>query len=461
MIRIALFFSLVLFQTYYSYAQSEVLDQYIGQALESNITLQQKELSYEKSLKALEEAKAMYFPSLSFEARYSRAAGGRTIDFPIGDLLNPVYDNLDLINARNSNSVPDYPSLPAYPNLLNEQINFLREQEHETKLRVVFPIFNSSIRNNHKLKEKLSKVERISVDIYQRELVKEVKVAYFNYLQSREALQLFENTKTLVQENLRTSQSLQKNHKVTADVVYAAQAQVKLVEQQLAEARKNEKTAQAYFNFLLNRNYDEGIKVDPGLKGPAALQSIEQARTTAFKNREEFRQLDQYLKISEQKIKLEQGGFLPQLNLVADYGFQGTTYSFGRNDDYLLGSVVMSWNIFNRPTRVKVQQAQLDQSMIYKRQSEVQQQIGLEVVNAYYDLEASGKNIELTAAELESNQKAFKLVNKKFVLGQANLVEWTEARTQMTNAAQKHIIAKFAYEVKLALLERSIGSYQF
>ena len=42
------------------------------------------------------------------------------------------------------------------------------------------------------------------------------------------------------------------NNKVTIDQVYAAEAEVKSIEQQLAEAQKNEKVAKAYFNFLLN-----------------------------------------------------------------------------------------------------------------------------------------------------------------------------------------------------------------
>ena len=438
-----------------------VLDQYISTALKSNIAVQQKELSYEKSLLALEEAKALFFPKLSLEARYSRALGGRTIDFPIGDLFNPVYNNLNLINERNSSVNPDYPTIPIYPEVENQAINFLRTSEQETKLRLVYPIFNTKIRNNKKIKKGLVQVEKITVDIYKRELVKEVKVAYYNYLMALEAFKLFENTKELVEENLRTSESLVKNHKSTIDVVFAAKAQVKSVEQQLAEAKKNEQTAKAYFNFLLNKKYDAEIQQAVDLSKVVSVDNVKFSRNKAIKNREELKQLNQYLGIAEQNIQLERGAKRPQLNLVGDYGIQGKSYAFGKDDDFAMASLVLSWNLFDKPVKAKIEQAQIDKTILAKQKMELQQQIGLQVVNAFYDLEAARAKIDLAKAEMESTQQVFKLVNKKFKQSQANLVELTEARTQMTNASQKHIIAKFDYEVKLANLERATGTYDF
>lgn len=81
-------------------AQSSPLQTYIQEALENNIALQQKNLSYQRSLEALKEAKAMFIPKLSLEARYSMAQGGRTIEFPVGDLVNPAYENLNLIDRK-------------------------------------------------------------------------------------------------------------------------------------------------------------------------------------------------------------------------------------------------------------------------------------------------------------------------------------------------------------------------
>ena len=440
--------------------QSDLLKQYIQEGLQSNIALQQKELSYEKSLQALAEAKAMFFPKLSLEARYSLARGGRTSNIAVGDLMNPVYANLNLINETNRASIPNYPTLPSYNPINNQSINFLRETEHETKLRLVFPVFNAAIRNNHKIKKQLTDVEKISVNIYKRELVKEIKTAYLNYLKAKQAVELFTNTKKLVNENLRTSKSLYNNNKLTIDVVYAAEVEVKKVEQQLAEAEKNQKIAKAYFNFLLNKNQESSIQISKE-DIIVSTDSFNTAKKMGQQNREELKQLDHYLNLSDKNVNLQKAEKLPQLNLVADYGFQGTKYSFTSEDDYAMGSLVLSWNLFNKPVKSKVEQAVIEKKIIQQKKLETQQQINLQITTAFYDLEAALKTIDLAKSEVASAKKAYKLVSKKFNVGKANLVELTNARTQMTNAEQNLIITQYDYQIKVAALERVTGTYSF
>jgi outer membrane protein TolC len=175
-------------------AQENVLDSYIGEALESNITLKQKAFSYEKSLEALKEAKRMFLPTLSLEAKYTRAQGGRTVVIPFGELMNPAYDNLDAINQSLGAANPNYPVIPTYPDIDDYTINFIRKKEQETRLQLQMPVFNSAIIRNHQIKKELADVEKISVDIYKRELVKEVKTAYVNYLVSLRKLIIFYNS---------------------------------------------------------------------------------------------------------------------------------------------------------------------------------------------------------------------------------------------------------------------------
>jgi len=60
-------------------------------ALAANLELDGADAGVAQRLAALDQARALYLPSLDFSARYTRANGGRTIQFPVGDLLNPVY----------------------------------------------------------------------------------------------------------------------------------------------------------------------------------------------------------------------------------------------------------------------------------------------------------------------------------------------------------------------------------
>ena len=437
-----------------------IVDQYIHQALESNIALQRKELSYAKSLEALKEAKATFLPSLSLNARYSVARGGRAFEIPVGDLMNPVYSNLNLINGLNQATTPDYPTIPDYPQIENDEINFLRETEQETNLRLVWPVLNTVILNNQKIRAKLSEAEKLSVGIYKRELIKEVKSAYYNYGKAKAGVALFENTMGLVTENVRTANSLFENHKVTKDAVYAAEAQLKSVEQELAIAQKNEKVAAAYFNFLLNRDYTESIETFPIEHQPISALSLDEARKQAFRSREEFQQLNYFVAASQDQIKMNKEALLPNLNLVVDYGIQGTNYSINKDSDFAMGSLVMSWDLVDFKRKHKVQQAQIAREEVSKQKEETIQQIGLQVVSAFYEMEASRKSIEAAGAEVQSARQAFRLVDKKYRQSQANQVEFVDARTRLTNAEQNLIITQYDYQIQIAEYERVIGTYE-
>lgn len=456
----ALLFALLFFANAIS-AQTTTLKGYIDHALANNIALQQKNLSYERSLQALKEAKGLFFPKVTFNARYSMAQGGRTIDFPVGDLMNPVYENLNLINDLASDANPTYPNIPTYPTLDNIATNFLRPREQETTIRAAMPLFNAAIIQNQRIQENLSETERIGVTVYQRELVKEVKTAYFNYAKAGQAVSLFENTMELVNENLRTSESLYRNHKVTIDEVYTAQAQIKAVEQDLANAKKNKKIAQSYFNFLLNEEFEAAITLEEDRIDPLAVSKQESLIETAQINREEIQQMNHFLAVSDSKIKLNKGNMLPAVNLALDYGVQGTDYKLDSDSDFVMGSVVMSWNLFDRSNKPKVQQARIEKEELNRQKLEIQRKIGLQTISALHELEASGKQIELVEAQVKALDQAYKLVNKKYSLGQANQVALTDARTQLTNAQQQLIIARYDFQIRQAELERAAGTYNF
>ncbi|MEL6843559.1 MAG: TolC family protein, partial [Bacteroidota bacterium] len=103
------------------------LERYVAEGLESNLSLQQKALSVEKSRQALREARGLFMPQVSLQASYSLAGGGRALEFPIGDLLNPVYATLNQLTGSEQ-----FPT-----NLENVNEQFAPNNFQETKLRVV------------------------------------------------------------------------------------------------------------------------------------------------------------------------------------------------------------------------------------------------------------------------------------------------------------------------------------
>src|SRR5687767_10377649 len=96
-----------------------VIDAYVREGLKSNLALQAQSLEVERAAAALDGARARYFPEAGFAARYTRAEGGRTIELPLGDALNPAYQTLNDLLVQQGQQ-------PQFPVVQNETIHFLR-----------------------------------------------------------------------------------------------------------------------------------------------------------------------------------------------------------------------------------------------------------------------------------------------------------------------------------------------
>ena len=427
-----------------------VLEGYIRIGLENNLALKQKDFSFEKSMKVLSEAKGMFLPTIGIAARYTRAGGGREIVFPVGDLMNPVYGTLNQLLAHNGLPTQDYPVIE------NEVIPFLREEEHETKVRLVQPLFEPAIWYNYRIQASLGKASGADRDAYRRQLIADIKTAYFNWLKALEVVEMLESTKELLEENLRVSSSLHENGMATVDVVYRAETELYQNEQYIAEAGRSRKISASYFNFLLNRELSVSIDRSGSEYDITGDHSaLDDAIRSAETERDELRQLEYAVEAAGNGVKLSTSRYLPSISLVLDYGFQGEDYRFSGEDDFWMGSLVMSWTLFDGLQR----KAKRDQSVIEKRiyetrLDEAHERVKLEVTEAWNNLDVARLAITTATARSRSAGRSFEIIRKKYNNGMASQVEFLDARTTMTNADVDKILAVYDYQIRQAEFER-------
>jgi len=428
-------------------AQNSYLDSYIREGLESNKGLKQKQLDYASDLSALKEAKGMFFPDISMNARYTVAKGGRTIEFPVGGMLNPVYSTLNMLTASE-----------AFPQIENQEFSFYRPTEHETKLSLVQPIFNSDIVQNYRIKKQYAEISRINVERYERELIKEITKAYYEYKRAHKLLALADTSLSLVEENLRVSQKLFENDRVTKDAVYRSESELSKVEVQRAQANNLVETSRAYFNFLLNRSLSAPVELMPESPVPP-LVSLEDATRLALQNRNELQQITGYKQLNQHLTSLQKGKNIPGVFGVVDYGFQGEQYSFTSEDDFVLASLVMKWNLFQGTVnRQKVQQSKIQSEKLEELYMQTEQQISLEVLDNFYGLQAAYESVESAGKQTSSAIRAYELINRKYMEGQSSLLELIDARTNVTSAAANSIVATSEYYSRLADFEYAMGA---
>lgn len=428
------------------FAQSQV-ELYVQEGLENNLGLKQKETNYKKSLEALKESKGLFFPNISLEARYSVSQGGRTIDLPIGDLLNPVYATLNQLIQQDK-----------FPAIDNLSFMFLRPQEHETKLRLIQPVFNTDIYYNSLIKEEMVQGEEITINKFKLELVAEIKKAWYQTAMASSISEMLLESRALLLENQRINQKLFENDKITKDILYRSQTELIKFDQQIREANKNLKLATAYLNFLVNRPLDQVVEIeDPG-KLPVLTDGSENYELLALSSRQELARLSSYEHLADYQLKMQSAKKLPEMLLVADYGFQGEKYAFNSDADFAQVSALLSWNLFNGfQNKAKIQQALLQKEMLEQQKEEVQNSIKLQVTSALLEVKTAENALLSAEAQKRSAEEGFRLVERKYEEGMYSLLEYIDARTSLTQARENLIISKYRYLSDYAEFEKTIA----
>jgi len=440
-----------LYFVYSANAQSTVLDEYIKQGLESNLVIKQNQMAFESANYALKIAKGLYLPTISTQSRYTLAKGGRTIDFPIGDLLNPVYSTLnDLLVSQGGTA--------QFPMVENQQIKFLREKEYETKLSITQPIYYPSIAINKRIEEQKLYMSQTEMNQFQRELTFQIKEAYYNYMKVLNYYDLIQKTKEVVNENYRVSSKLLENNMITRDALLRAKSEISKIELLETEAFKNKEMAKSYFNFLLNRNLDDEIIIASQSENYFALDE-QGFGSHALQNREELKLLDQQIIIMDDVADLNRSEMLPRLILAADYGIQGEDLTLDKDADFLTASLVLQWDIFSGNTkRNKKKQILIEKQRIEYIKEEVQDKIQLEVKQNLFEVDQQYKNLNLAQTRCNEANEFYRIIEKRFRLGEVALIELLDARNNMTEAETQLIVTQYDYLTSMAKLEKSSAS---
>jgi outer membrane protein TolC len=429
---------------YLGYSQSK-LDDYIEVALKNNEVIKQHNFDINKSMYALKEAHALFYPTVSLNGSYTVADGGRTIDIPIGDMLNPVYNTLNQITNSK-----------AFPTLENQSVLINPDNFYDAKIHTTMPLLNFEIIYNKRIKSQQMSLQKIELEIYQRELVKDIKIAYYKYLQSVEGIKIYQEALALVKENQRVNQSLFRNDKINRTAVLRSDNEVIRIQANLETAKQLSKNAQSYFNFLLNEKLDSPIEVDKNEALPM------EAISENTQNREELLKLTQVKELNKTVGKLTESYWFPKVGGFADVGFQDFDFDVNKDSRYYFAGVSLEMNIFSgNKNKFKLKQVQEDDKKISSQIDNVKQQLLLQFEVSQNNLKSALEQFNANKNQKESAKKYNDDITKLYKEGQAIYIELLDAQNQWVNAKLNTNISLYNSWIAFAELERANATFTF
>ncbi|MEO6168711.1 MAG: TolC family protein [Chitinophagales bacterium] len=429
-------------------AQHPILENYIAEGLKNNLALQQKEFSLQKSMYALKEARGLFLPSLNLLADYTYADGGRSIDIPIGDLLNPVYSTLNQLTNSGS-----------FPQVENESEQFLPNDYHTTRLEAAMPLINAEIFYNQKIKKEDINFQQATVNVYKRELVKEIKNAYYKYLQAIQAAKIYANTSRLLTDNKSVTEALVNNNMSLPGNVLKINADIERSNALYLEALNNRELAAAYFNFLQNKSFNTIIEEDSVLLNEVSIAQIN--TTGTVETREELLQLQSGLAQNNLLLKMQRSHAIPQLNTFLDVGYQGYQYTFDESQQYFFGGLQLKWNIFSGFTNTnRAKQTETDVRSLNLQIDETEKQLNLQLTQARLELQSAIAKQQAAIKALEYANEYYRITQLRYEQNLALLIELSDALNQFSGAQLALSLSNAEVLIKQSEIERRSASYK-
>jgi outer membrane protein TolC len=304
-------------------------------------------------------------------------------------------------------------------------------------------------------------LQEYEVAIYKRELVRNIKVAYLNYLAALEGVKIYQTSLVRAQEGKRVNESLLKNGKGLPAYVLRSESEIESLRAQLVEAERQAANAKMYFNFLLNR--DSEAEIITAFDNTYLLAQVPQLLESelSIQKREELKQLQVAGDINQNIVRMNSLFWSPKISGYLDLGAQSENFLYNSQSNYYLFGFQLDVPLFaGNINRNKINQAKLDEKNTLLTTTQVKNQLNLVTHQSYNSLVSAWQNYLSAQKQFEAAESYQKLIEKGYKEGVNTFIESIDARNQLTSAQLLVTINQFKLLISEANLERETAAFE-
>ena len=294
-------------------------------------------------------------------------------------------------------------------------------------------------------------------------LIFNVKSSYFSALKAKKLLDVQEDVIKRGEEQLKIAQA--RYDLGSASLSDVLKAKVSFANDRLAliSAENGYQVALANLNSIIGEDVNDSIELAEDLTPPQVTSlGYEEALLKAEKNHPDLLSAQENLKASDWGVQAGRAGLYPSLSLNAGYGWNNRDFSrvtslFDRDYQWRFGFSI-GYNIFDRfSTYQSLKSAQARHSNARESFLQTRSQVALEVKQAFLDLAQAKQKLGVTNQQSESAEEDLNIVQEKYNLGAATILELLDAQVSYKQAKSEQVQALFDYNLAAARLKKSIG----
>lgn len=406
--------------------QGLTFDQALQIGLKQSKSLQLSQDKVKLNATRYREARSQLFPKVTLNANYTRLS-----DVP------------DFLFQLPGNDVP-FDFYPNIPNVYTFGVNLKQPLFTGFKLKTGTEIANEN-------------QQAVQYDYEVDQSAEKLNLAgnFINYYKALQAEHVVESYIAQAQKHLKDMQNLKQNGLATGNDVLKVQLQVSNADLQQIDLQNAVKQTAAVLNIALDYPVDSILQIDTNsinasLPAPGPYDDY---LNQSLKNRVELKAANSRLDIASKNISINKSNYFPQLNLSGDY------FDNNPNQRYFPPSatfhtgwdagVSFSWDISGLFTnKNNVQDAQIQAEEASLNQSQLIDNIRLDVKQAYLGYTDALKKIEVANTVIEQTAQNVKTEHDRYansISTESDVVDaevmWLQAQIQLSNAKADALMA--------------------
>jgi outer membrane protein len=394
-------------------------------ALQGNPEIKMADSRIKSSEADVKNAFGYFLPQINFNSGYSRQLNAK-----------PGFEFL------NGSLVPTDPKANSYSINAGASLLIFDGFSRTSNYERAYENFNAIELNSKYVRQK------IKLQVYQY---------YTDVIAKSQIVKIRRENLELGRKELERIEAQNKAGLIAVDIVYSQQADLGNKEFELITSENNLNVSKANLLVLMGMKPDLNSEfLESSLPNDISKNEIDgfrkeigvfvDALNETFNSRLDYKAYQAQIKASEASVESSYSGYYPTIS--ASGGWYWSNVEFDNFSALSRSSIGFNLHIpifdqFTTNYRIQNAQVNLDQNKIQKTQLE--QDIISSLQNAYLNLEASEKQLEISDKTLFAAMKSNESQKEKFRLGTASITEYLVTNTQFITAQINRINAVYQY----------------
>jgi outer membrane protein len=311
-------------------------------------------------------------------------------------------------------------------------------------LNASLPIYTGGrIRYGIESSRYLAEAAKLDADNDKEEVIQKTIEAYINLYKAKSSVSLVREDLAEAQQRVKDFSNLEKNGLLARNDLLKAELQASNVELALLDAENNWQLANVNMNLLLGLPEKTELVPDSAMENQKLnVKTLDEYVQLAYMQRKDIASAELRKKAAETGVKATKGEYYPNLSLTGGYIAADipkvltvtNAVNIGAGVSYNIGSL---WK-----TKAKVQQAEARAKQAAIGESVLNDNIRLQVNQAYLNWLSSQKKIDVYAKAVEQATENYRIVKNKYNNSLATTTDLLDADVAGLQARMNFVFAK-------------------